>query len=148
MRRRNCAFQTHKKRGTVESQACFKKWRKEVKNALKKLKRVHFTRIAKSFTSPATFWAAINRIRQGNTGLPATISNGTKIASTEQEKADLFGDYFSNCTLPVSGPMPTPITTFLPTSTLNLVFPSPQQISTAINNLRDDIACGPDDIPV
>ncbi|CAF0774103.1 unnamed protein product [Didymodactylos carnosus] len=46
-----------------------------------------------------------------------------------------------------AGPMPTQLSNFASTLVLNLVRPTVEQIIDAINSLRDDIACSPDEIP-
>ena len=150
IRKRNRKHKKAKMTNRQEHWSSFRQQRNKVTAEIRKAKKEFPKKIARNLESnitPKKWWSLVNTLLRGNSpkcDIP-TMLDGHSVISEDQEKAELFNDYFINQTH-LDENCPTPLLTKKTNNSLLEIVLTEQDIIEAIQALKPGKSAGMDEI--
>ena len=113
IRRRERWYHKFKVSKSAEWLAKYKALRNAIVCKIRKAKQAYFNNLANSRSDSKKFWSSIRLLRPRSIPSSSSLSHGSTVAHTDQDKAELLNTYFASCFNTVS----VPPTLYLPDTT-------------------------------
>ena len=144
-KKRDSAHKVARKKPSEVAWAKYRSCRNKVVAALRAGKKKYFDSLSGMLGTMKDFWTTFHSITKVHQRVPATMTNGVELASSDISKATLLNEQFKSIFAPLS-PLPDPPPIAYGPENISTLDCVGDEVKMVLRSLRPNVASGPDEI--